>query len=866
DADAAVQLLGLTTTAHMHGAVLSIEAAQAALGLSSVEVRRAAARLKDEHFIVETSGDLTGLHLMRSRTLSCAVHENPPPTFQTTVRRLFECVPESELARLIVGMLRERDDVDGEVIAAVVSRVDATSLGSDLLGAVLHAFKSSDFLRHARTWRDIILEEDVPPAQWPITIDLALLTSELAPGMNSTVAAAVPRLRALADEPTNLWNQFVATISIDRIVAGLANQNTAGGAASLLAACRNGHPGLVAALGAKVWSGEPLQETLSSCSVDDFAVVTKIAQMVSVAFTHQLVALVGGEDAVFAKVRDRFSTLYEVERAIIDETPAIKARLVFIDDDLNPEPRQTAVAVARLLLRAVPGCEKADVVTLRAGGQPHAIGDLELGASGLRYEYSLTSLEVDWNRTRSVLVLHELGFVSPGEHAARVTALLPRVATFLHVFLTLWTTQRDDFLTWTWDTSNAERKDLIAAIDQLTAPQDGVHLVQEVIPGTGDRLQYLADRDPTDETPVAGPKGTQLDHAHTVLSSILYEITDQVQSGSFRQLSFRARDVATDVEKVTSAEQWELAGLPGPPPALAEIAELLYQTADIAAALANEVLDPRTLLRAARTGPRPQAVERVTAEARRASRARFRNIVEDVERRLADLNVTADVLQDTTELHESYWPHADFAVIVECDSVLEWVTAQQPIATAIQEVRKDLYLPATLVCPSIRGRREPALAFEVLTSVHIHSPKYATWFPDDDQNAEGDTLLNDVGAALGALIRRSGLHYLEARRTLTPGLQAAYNATETTLNESLQRIRDRGDDECVDVIVGELASLATLVNDEAAVDGTPGDLADTVLNTTIEIESDVAHTVLGLRLCAVQWTHDIEAAILMVSL
>lgn len=864
DADAEVQLLGLTTTAHMHGAALSIEAAQAALGLSSAEVRRAVARLKDEHFIVETSGNLTGLHLMRSRTLSSAVHENPPPTFQTTLRRLFECVPESELARLIVGVLRERDDVDGEVIAAVVSRVDATSLGSDVLGAVLHAFKSSDFLRHARTWRDIILEEDVPPALWPITIDLALLTSELAPGMNSTVAAAVPRLRALADEPTNLWDQFAAIIGIDRIVAGLASQNTAGGAASLLAACRNGHPGLVAALGAKVWSGEPLQAALSSCSVDDFAVVTKIAQMVSVDFAHQLVALVGGENAVFARVRDKFATLYKVERASIDQAPAVKARLVFIDDDLNPETRQTAVAVARLLLRAVPGCEKADVETLRAGGQPHAIGDLRLGTSGLLYKYSLTSLEVDWNRTRRVLVLHALGFVSPGEHAARVASLLPRVATFLHVLLTLWATQRDEYLTWTWDTLNAERKSLISAVDQLTAPQDGVHLVQEVIPGTGDRLQYLADRDPDDETPVSGPKGMQLDHAHTVLSSVLYGITDQVQNGSFRQLAFRARDVATDVEKVASAEQWELAGLPGPPPALAEIAELLYRVADIAAALTNEVLDPRTLLRTARTGPRPQAVERVADEARRASQARFRNIVEDVKRRLAALNVTAHVLEGTTALHESYWPHADFAVIVECDSVLEWVTVQQPIATAIQEVREDLYLPATLVCPSIRGRREPVLAFEVLTTVHLHSPKYIAWFPDDDQSEEAATLPSDVGAALGALIRRSGLHYLAARRTLTPGLQTAYDATETTFNESLQRIRDRGDDECLEAIVREFASLAMLVNDEAAVDGTAGDFAGTVLNTTIEIESAVVHTVLGLRLCAVQWTHDIETAILML--
>ena len=115
------------------------------------------------------------------------------------------------------------------------------------------------------------------------------------------------------------------------------------------------------------------------------------------------------------------------------------------------------------------------------------------------------------------------------------------------------------------------------------------------------------------------------------------------------------------------------------------------------------------------------------------------------------------------------------------------------------------------------------------------------------------------------MIRRSGLRYLEARRALTPEIKAAYDATETTFNESLQRIRDRGDDECIDAIVGELASLAMLVNDEAGDDGTPGDFADTVLNTTMETESDVVNTVFWLRLCAVQWTHDIETAILMVS-
>ncbi len=67
DADAEVQLLALATTAHAHGVELPVEMAGTALGLSDGDLRRAVGRLKDEHFVVEASGRLTGLHLMRSR-------------------------------------------------------------------------------------------------------------------------------------------------------------------------------------------------------------------------------------------------------------------------------------------------------------------------------------------------------------------------------------------------------------------------------------------------------------------------------------------------------------------------------------------------------------------------------------------------------------------------------------------------------------------------------------------------------------------------------------------------------------------------------------------------------------------------------
>lgn len=67
---------------------------------------------------------------------------------------------------------------------------------------------------------------------------------------------------------------------------------------------------------------------------------------------------------------------------------------------------------------------------------PDAVGAREFGMSGLLYRHSLTSLKGWLEPARSILVLHEPGFVSPGEHAARAAARLPRVVEYLHRLLT----------------------------------------------------------------------------------------------------------------------------------------------------------------------------------------------------------------------------------------------------------------------------------------------------------------------------------------------------------------------------------------------------------------------------------------------
>lgn len=410
DADAEVQLLALTTTAHAHGVALPVETAGTALGLSDGDLRRAVGRLKDEHFVVEASGRLTGLHLMRSRTLSEAVHVTPPPTLATTVQRLVQGGPGLDVARLIVGVLRDREDLDDVTISAAAARASAEDPRSGLLASVMHAVRSADFIRHARVWADIIREEEVPPAQYPVTVNLSLLTTALLPGMHPAITAAVERLRAAGDEPTPLWNLLVAGLTPERIVDALTQQDTAAGIAAMLSACRGGSVDLVEALEAQDWAATSAGRCLAACSPEEFGYVCSVAQVLSDVLAASLVTAAGGEAEVVGRIRDRFPTMFEVGRAADEDgVPVATARLVYVDDELTPDPDDAAKDAARLLLRSLPGCVKADVKTVRAGGKPHAYGDLVFGSSGLLHEYSLTEYETDWNRARSVLVLTNSG-------------------------------------------------------------------------------------------------------------------------------------------------------------------------------------------------------------------------------------------------------------------------------------------------------------------------------------------------------------------------------------------------------------------------------------------------------------------------
>jgi hypothetical protein len=355
------------------------------------------------------------------------------------------------------------------------------------------------------------------------------------------------------------------------------------------------------------------------------------------------------------------------------------------------------------------------------------------------------------------------------------------------------------------------------------------------------------------------------DDAHTVLSSIAYNTTDMVVDGRFRQLPFHLGNVAKHLHDLATVERWELAGLETPPEELDTLRRLLADVADIAAAMSNNVITLRDVRREARSGPVGQAIRRAADACRSASHRYMRSILETLDASLASVGVRAEIIEGDTDPLEGYWPQVDFAVLVECSTVLEWMQLVERVVEAVLAARSNHHLPSTLVCPVIAGVREPELAMKVHSSAYHLNDRYYDWFPAEQPRDETiEDLPSDVQRALVAVVRRSGLNYLATLRELSDDFAAAYDATFAQFGDALDRIGKYGEDASNDAIYDELSALADLIDAETAEGGTPGKVASDYLDALASKESVVTNTIIGLRLSSIQWTHDVDAAVQMV--
>jgi hypothetical protein len=216
-----------------HAAGLSLSSAMVASALASrtddpSRVGDALAVLKDEHVLRDNGGTWTGLHELRSQTLTDLLHDSPPPTLADTMSSVARLLPPDEAGWLLRRAAERYPDTLLAVAEAVADQVTAASTSGPQVAELLEGAERADNAAYAAACLPVmrrLLPRDTSPAlfapmlysirnqgatlgqigsdQWDRSFERLTAVAQQLPPRASTVLDAVAR-RLTTDDAVRL--------------------------------------------------------------------------------------------------------------------------------------------------------------------------------------------------------------------------------------------------------------------------------------------------------------------------------------------------------------------------------------------------------------------------------------------------------------------------------------------------------------------------------------------------------------------------------------------------------------------------------------------------------------------------------------
>lgn len=747
DRETELQILARVALAHQWGAALPLRTVQAQLGVADGAFRIALARLGDEHLVHVQGQELTGLHQLRSRALADAVHASPPPGLGETLAAVLEALDSTHLRPFTTGALAERPDLDGKVLAGLITEIGRRP-GLATLTSVLQALRLVDMQRRAEQLNFVLRRHHVRPAHQQTALQLARLDSELS-GVRTEIASAVAEIRPTVDNRSPLRDDLLAQVGAAALAQGLNECADAPAAQAFLTVLEGSSLDLAVHLSPAL-PPSPLALLLSQQPVDVVGDIIGAARGVSLGLAQQLVTLAGGTDSVLARLRAYSRWLVELDVVEEDGSQIARARLLHVSDRAQPDLEEAVGHFGRVLLRCLPACDRVDVQALMPGDVPLQIGDYLGGVSRLQRRYDYLPSVVTWNRLQA-----QVAMTTPDSTDAtmRTHTAVTLISDLYHYL---------DDLTRTWclyqgqpeaaATLETRRGDLYERSTALTLPVN--------------RAQLLAE--PLDDAVEATPH----DHLSSLAQGITANLTGRLMETEphWTSLAAYAGDTLRNlVQRVRKSERWELVGLEAPPADLDRIDQVLGDLHAVLAELAWGGLQPATISAAARSGPHGDVLTRLATRARsdaarRASQFRAA-LLAAAEVACLSLDVLMRPLAGAAAVN---WPAIETAIGIHIGDLTEW---QQVLPNAVglpEQVPGPLGArPPVLVIPLIAGHPVRHLALKVQTDPWPGVELYDTW-ADRFPPAHATPLTDSTIAAHQALQALSGYTTLRTRQDTTP--------------------------------------------------------------------------------------------------
>lgn len=819
--DRELDVLAIAATADRWSAAIGVESLAQACDQTPFDLRRSIGRLVDEHLLVERDGIVTGLHQLRSAAISEVLHATPPPELRSTVLRTLRSAVPSTLVRFVTNLLRAQIDQLPTVVGFVGAEADSV----ERVSAALRGLQLFDFWRLAGEWVSIADEHGVPESTRPVLFQFATAGLEFPDFFPDAIRAAQEDM--VATTSPNSAGEAACNIGVHRLADLFLASPSANDASWLLAALKGTGVNITGEVRALLGPQAPVIHALDGADVDDLGAVLATAAAHDRDLATALVAELGGEDRMFERngIRLAYPWITELDLRSSPDGTVGWARFLQVSDEAQGDLRQTVLGIARLLIRLLPQVDVVDVQAVFPGGEEYRVGDYSLGVTGMRRATDHSDLEVAWNRQRVAVAMTLLG----ESDTARLARALPL---------------------------------LDEAVDLTSRMGAGLVTGSRSALGNGfeERVASL-HRSATTLRPPLGRPDFDDDH-HDERSSGLADplsglITD-LTGNAFRRLGDRTTYPALSAHlrdqvigrSLAQAQQepWHLLGIQNHPASLDRLKHVLSDLQNVVSELANDDCDIRAIGRAARAGTTARALERAADASRRALRHR-RSSQEDQVRAACSASLVDASVVDVRDASESAKGFTDYLIRIDLGSLLDWLEQIDDLATHLRAIRRPL--DRFLICPYRDDRPVPALALTMLDTPFPATDLHG-W---DDLRASGlsTELADKIESAVSALVVISGAGQLPPQQGLTPAVAGACQKAQAELEESLQYLASLPADPLISELRETIVTFARTVEAERVGAGDPT-FAELVLTGSLGgLTTEEASTILGAKLCALEW-------------
>ncbi|WIX92577.1 hypothetical protein [Amycolatopsis sp. DG1A-15b] len=821
------------SVAHRWGAGLPAARLAEVVSPSAGTFKEALTRLVDEHLVAVDDGVVRGLHPVRSAALCEAVHEVPPPTLRDTVRDVIDWIGADDLCSFVARAIADNTGLAPVVVDSLRGRLDRSPGDRTTIAAALEGLRLADFTLTARRWVGILAKHEVPVPHRPLSLDLAMIDSELVAGLDPRLIAATEEIRRdRASSTSALRDQLLTHIGVDTLNDLIHQATSVSEVSAVLSPLAN--TGVIVV---PPPPDAPLRAALRDLPLADIGELIATAGYVSRATGEAFLDAAGGSNTIIERLVQDHPWLLELRVVDIGDERVLRGRVLHVADRHSPNPEKEIKALADLGLRCLPDVDRADLSTVLAGGVPLRVNDYEMAVSGLIREYVHSESGVAWNRERSRFARSLVASTSTTERLVAGLAVLEGAASFLSSLTDAFVTNR--LAGQRMDALNRHRENLLRDIDALTPAR-----ASEPLANSADQPGGMLTSDPL----------------HGAANGIVGNLASRLDapSGYASAAAFAGDTIARQLDDARR-EPWALLGLDRPPPVLDQLAILLHQFATVLIERAVGDTRPGQIASVARSAPRGKALVRASELVSARARRRYEETLAAFTAEAAAKRLHVEVIsRPNPDLGTVTWPPVATAVLAH----LRGPHLDAVIATLTELLARFTLPDSSLVIIPLQNG-VPLLRYTCLlfASGSVYpSPGEAERWLDLIPPTRPMPCSSAVADAVEALRELSSLGWLQTQRRMGPAAQDAVNAAVSRFRHTAANLEALHRDQITAGLIEEIEGFANRVQHEIDEHTTEGVFAEAMASAFTGDPNETFVNVSGLIYIATQWDLDPASA------